>query len=244
MDLGEIIKDALSYPTKNLNALLLYIVLGLLVGIVAVLTGMGSISTGSLNFGAGVAVGTIGIIVIICLALLMTGYSLDIVEFGINKRDDAPEVDFARQIINGLKYLVTTIVYMIIPIIVMVVLMFVNQTLGLVIGLILMLIFSFALSMGVCRLSKTESLSQALSIGESFNDLRQIGVGKVVITLIVATIVGFIIVFILSFILGLILSIAPAAVIATVVTIVSSILDAWLLFYENRVMGLLYSDIA
>ena len=54
----------------------------------------------------------------------------------------------------------------------------------------------------------------------------------------------FIIVFILTIILTIILNFAPADLITPVVSIVAAILDAWLLFYENRVMGLLYSDIA
>lgn len=39
MELGEIIKDAVKYPTSNIKALLLYLVLGLLIGVVEVLTG-------------------------------------------------------------------------------------------------------------------------------------------------------------------------------------------------------------
>ena len=96
--------------------------------------------------------------------------------------------------------------------------------------------------MAICRLADTDSLGSALSIGEAIGDLNQIGVGNVIITLIVSAVVGFIIVFALSFILGLILAaIGSNSITAILVPIVASILDAWLLFYLNRVMGLLYS---
>ncbi|MBQ2637426.1 MAG: DUF4013 domain-containing protein [Methanobrevibacter sp.] len=120
------------------------------------LTGLGGFLTGSFNFGAGIVVGIIGIIVIIYLMLLMFGFSLDIVKFGINKSDDAPEIELTRQISNGLKYIIVSIVYLIIPIIFTVILSMLNQTLGLVVGVILAVIFSFVLTMAICRLAKTD----------------------------------------------------------------------------------------
>ena len=110
MNLSEIIKDAIVYPTNNVKALLIYIVLGFLVGFVAVLTGIGGFLTGSFNFAAGIVLGLIGIIVIIWLLLLMFGFSLDIVKLSINKNKDAPEIELSRQISNGLKYIIVSIV--------------------------------------------------------------------------------------------------------------------------------------
>lgn len=242
MNLSEMIKDAIAYPTKNIKALIIYLVLGFLVGLVAVLTGLGGFLTGSFNFGAGIVVGIIGIIVIICLLLLMLGFSLDIVKFGINKRDDSPEIELARQVINGLKYIIVSMVYLIIPIIVTVILSIIDQTLGIVVGIILSIIFSFALSMAICRLAETDKLGYALDIPGAFRDLGEIGIGKVIITLIVSAIVGFVIVFALTFILSAIVGIISADLIYSVVPLITPIFDAWLLFYSNRVMGLLYSN--
>lgn len=242
MNLSEIIKDAIVYPTNNIKALVIYLVLGFLVGLVAALTGLGGFLTGSFNFAAGIVVGIIGIIVIICLLLLMLGFSLDIVKFGINEKYDAPEIELARQISNGVKYIIVSIVYLIIPIIVTVIMSMLNQTLGIVVGVILSIIFSFALSMAICRLAETDDLGHALDIPGAFKDLQEIGIGKVVITLIVSAIVGFVIVFILTFILSAIVGIISADLIYTAVPIITPIFDAWLLFYSNRVMGLLYSN--
>jgi hypothetical protein len=245
MDLGEIIKDAVKYPTSNIKALLVYLILGLLVGVVEVLTGITSLTRLTINFEAGIVFGIIGIILLICLLLLMLGFSTDVIKFGINRSSDAPEIDLARQISNGLKYLIVSIVYMIIPIIIILVLGAIFQHwIVTILGLIIAIIFAFALTMAICRLAKTDSLGNALDIGGAIEDLKAIGIGKVIITIIAATIVGLVIVFILTFILAIILNFAPADLTTPVVSIVAAILDAWLLFYENRVMGLLYSDIA
>ncbi len=244
MELGEIIKDAVTYPTSNLKALLVYLLLGLLVGIIEVLTGITGIATLNINFGAGIVLGIIGIVLIICILLLMLGFSTDVIKLGINKSSDAPEIDLARQISNGIKYIVVSIVYMVIPILIIVVLGYIFQyQIVIVLGVIVAVIFAFALTMAICRLAKTEDLLDAVNVEQSIADLRAIGVGKVVITMIVATIVGMIIVMALSFVLAILLNFAPDLTTAAV-AIVSAILDAWLLFYENRVMGLLYSDIA
>lgn len=244
MELGEIIKDAVTYPTSNLKALLVYLLLGLLVGIIEVLTGITGIATLDINFGAGIVLGIIGIVLIICILLLMLGFSTDVIKLGINRSSDAPEIDLARQISNGIKYIVVSIVYMVIPILIIVVLGYIFQyQIVIVLGVIVAVIFAFALTMAICRLAKTEDLLDAVNVEQSIADLRAIGVGKVVITMIVATIVGMIIVMALSFVLAILLNFAPDLTTAAV-AIVSAILDAWLLFYENRVMGLLYSDMA
>ena len=244
MGIGEIVKDAIAYPTNNIKALLIYLVLGLLVGVVTVLTGISGFLTFSFNFGAGIILGIIGIVLVIAIYLLMLGFSLDIIKFGIKRSSDAPELDFKRQISNGLKYIIVGIVYLIIPTLFIVLSGMVFQKwIVYLIGIILAIIFSFALVMAICRLADTEDLLYSVNVEGAIADLRQIGVGNVVITIIVATIVGLVIVFALSFILAIILSIFNStAITSTVVPIVSSILDAWLLFYLNRSMGLLYSN--
>ena len=163
MELGEIIKDAVKYPTSNIKALLLYLVLGLLIGVVEVLTGITSITKLSLNFDSGIVLGIIGVIIVIAIALLMLGFSLDVIKFAIKRSADAPEIDLARQISNGLKYIIISIVYMIIPIIIIVVLGAIFQHwIATILGLIVAIIFAFALTMAVCRLSKTDNLGSAL----------------------------------------------------------------------------------
>lgn len=242
MDLMETIKDAIVYPINNIKALIIYLLLGLLIGIVAIFTGLGAVM--SLNFSSFSigALSIIGIIIILCLFLLLLGFSLDIVNFGIELHEDAPGIDLARQIINGLKYIIVAIVYMIIPTIITVILMYISKDVGIIVGLILSIIFAFVLYMGICRLAKTDSLSHALDIPGAIGDLTEIGVFKVIITIIIAELVGLIIVFLLTLVLSIIFGIISKDLLLTIVPIIAAVLDAWLLFYSNRVMGLLYSN--
>lgn len=242
MALVEIIKDAIMYPINNIKALVIYLLLGLLVGLVAVFTGLGGLYTGSFNLGAGLIVGFIGLLFIVCILLVALGFSLDIVKFGIDKRDDAPGIDLLRQMTNGLKYIIVTIVYLIIPIIITAILAYFSQNLAMIVGLILTIIFAFVLYMAICRLAKTESLSHALDISGAIGDLTELGVVNVVITIIVAEIVGLVIVFVLTFVITVIIGVISQNLILALVPIFASVLDAWLLFYSNRVMGLVYSE--
>ena len=138
MELGEIITDALAYPTKNISALLIYIVFGVIIGAVLVATGLGGLALGPNNLAALGVVAIVGIIIIVALSFFLTGYSLDIIKFAIDRRDDAPGVDFQRQLVNGIKYLLISIVFFVIPIIVTMMLFFIFSTwLATVLGVIL-----------------------------------------------------------------------------------------------------------
>ena len=243
MGIGEIITDALAYPTKNIPALLIYMVFGVLIGAVMVATGLGGVMLGSYNLAATSIVAIVGIIIIIALSFFLTGYSLDIIKFAIDKRDDAPGVDFQRQLVNGIKYLLVCIVFFVVPIIVALLLFFIFSTwLATVLGVILTILFMFAFAISTCRLANTEELGSALDYNGIMDDFNRIGLSKIVITIVVSVIVGIAIVMILSFIVGLILAaFRNPSLVAAIVPIVSTVLSAWLLFYSNRVMGLLYS---
>lgn len=243
MNLSEIIKDALAYPTMHITALLIYLVLGFLVGLVLVLTGTGGFVSGAFNFEAGIIVGIIGIIIVICLYLLMLGFSLDVIKLGIDRSANAPVIDFTKQVSNGFKYIIVSIVYFIIPTIITAILGIILQNwIAIAIGVIFFIIFAFALAMAECRLAETDDLGYALNIMGSFADMSEIGVGKVIITLIVSSLLGTILIFILNIIISIILvSINIQSFTSTIIPIYSSVVDAWLLFYLNRVMGLLYS---
>lgn len=243
MELGEIITDALAYPTKNIPALLIYMVFGVLIGAVAVATGLGGVMIGSRNLAATGIIAIVGIIIIIALFLFLSGFSLDIIKFAIDRRDDAPGVDFQRQLVNGVKNFLLAVIFFVLPIIVAVLLFFIFSTwLATVLGVILTILFMFAFSISTCRLANTEDLGYALDYNGIMDDFNRIGLSKIVITIVVSVIVGVAIIFILSFIVGLILAaFKNQSLVAVVVPIVSAILDTWLLFYSNRVMGLLYS---
>ena len=179
MEIGEIIKDAATYPINNVKALVIYAVLMIVATFALIFTGVGFIgateTAGATAGGLGL-MGIIGIIIAFAIFALITGYMLDVMKIAINREDGTPEIDPKRQIINGIKLFVLAIIYMIIPIIIMAILAAINEYLA-IIGLILFIVFCILLVIAQCRFAKTESLGEALNFGEVINDIKEIGIG-------------------------------------------------------------------
>ena len=231
----EIIKDAAMYPINNVKALVIYVALMIVAVLALVFTGVGffgaSEATGIAADGLGI-LGIIGIIIALAIFILIAGYMLDVIKIATNREDGAPEIDPKRQIINGLKLIVLAFIYMIIPIIIMAILGAINQYLT-IIGLIIFLVFAVLLLIAQCRLAKTESLGEALNFGEVIGDIKEIGIVKVVLVLILVGIIGYI----LTLIAGGIGQFSE--IIGSILTAIFSI---YVTFFENRAYGLLYSD--
>ena len=236
MELGEILSDALVYPFQNIKALVVYLILGIILGIATAGT-VAAVMVGAMakNALAVLGSGIIGIIIALFIGFIITGYQLDIIKYGIERSNGAPGIDFIRQFFNGVKYFVVNIVYMIIPIIIAAILAVIFQHwLSGLLTVIISIIFSLALMMGQCRLAKTEDLTYALSIGEAIGDISRVGIGKVVVFIVLM----FIISFVLFFIVGLINQWNT-----TVGGILIGILGIYLIFFNGRATGLLYSDV-
>lgn len=230
MEIMEIISDALHYPFGQKKALVIYMILSFLVFFIINLT-LGGFAVSVEEASIGI-VAIIGLIIALLIGLLMDGFALDIIKFGIERSDEELQLDIVRQIINGIKYFITAIVYFLIPIIVMILLSAINETLGTIIGVILLIIFAFAFLMGECRLAKTDSLGYALNFGEAIKDISRIGVVKILAVLIIICII--------VAILNWISSLFGTGIIGS---IISAIISAYLLFFSSRASGLLYSDV-
>ena len=237
MEITEIIGDALVYPLNNVKSLILYVIIGAITGILggASLIAMAT-QVSSNNVVAAGGFGFIGILVMIIGSLLISGYGLDIVKYGIERRDDGPGIDIVRQVLNAIKLIVVSFVYYIIPAIVAWLLFTLlgKGILTLIIVAIIYIVFAFAQFMAVCRLAKYDSLGEALSIGEAIGDISKVGMLKVLITVIAVFIIGFIIAFICALIYnyhniigGLLLG----------------IFGVYAIFFYNRAIGLLYSEV-
>ena len=236
MDFGEIFGDALKYPFNNIKALLIYIVLGIILGIAVSGTAMGvAAGAAAQNAFAVIASGIVGIVVALFLGFLIAGFQLDIIKYGINRDAGSPGIDPVRQFFNGVKLLIVNIIYYIIPIVISFILGLIFQHwLSTLINIILFVIFTLAAFMGECRLAKTESLGNALAIGEAIGDISKIGILKL-IAFIICT---FIIAFILYFIVGMVMQAN-----ATIGGILLGILGVYISFFIARATGLLYSDV-
>ena len=237
MEITEIIMDALVYPLNNVKSLILYVIIGAITGILggASLLAMTSQITGNNVVAAG-GFGFIGTLVMIIGALLISGYGLDIVKYGIERRDDGPGIDIVRQVLNAIKLIVVTFVYYIIPAIVgwLLLTLLGRGILTIIIVAILYIVFAFAQFMAICRLAKYDSLGAALSVGEAIGDISKIGMLKVLITVIAVFIIGFII----AFVCGLIYNYHQI-----IGGILLGIFGVYATFFYNRAIGLLYSQV-
>lgn len=236
MDMTEILSDALVYPFNNIKALIIYLVLGIVAGI-AIAGTIGAISAGAFykNVFAVIGSGILGIIVSLFIIFVIGGYELDIIKYGIDRDSGAPDVDFIRQFVNGIKFFIVNIVYYIIPVIIGSILAVIFQHwLSGLITLIITIIFAFAAVMGQCRLAKTEDLVHALAIGEAIGDISRVGV----VNLVVLVVVIFIVAFVLIMIAGLI-----SQWNSIVGGILMGIVGVYITFFFARSLGLLYSNV-
>lgn len=237
MEIGEIISDSLRYPINNIKALIIYVILGIVSCLVLALTGVGVGAGAAANSAAAIGiVGIVGIIIFLIIYLLILGYELDIIKIGIERRDDAPEIDIARQITNGIKWYITCFIYMLIPTVIMIILSYLNQTLGLIVGIILFIIAAFALLMAQCRLAHTDSLGEALNIPEAVKDISEVGIIKIIAVFLILFVLGIVVLLILS-LFG-----ALGDVGACIGAILSGIFSVYLSFAIFRASGLLYSN--
>lgn len=236
MEIMEIMQDALAYPLNNLKALVIYIILGIILGIAVIGTVVGVAASAAVDnvlaaFGAGI----IGLIIALLIGFVISGYELDIVKYGINRNDGAPGIDIVRQFINGVKLFAVNIVYFIIPIIISAILAVIFQHwLSAIISAVLFVIFALAAFMGHCRLAKTEDLGNALAIGEAIGDISRVGIGKLILFIIVVVLIAFVLYFIVALI---------AQWNQTVGGTLMGILGVYITFFVGRATGLLYSDV-
>lgn len=236
MELGEIFTDALRYPFQNIKALVIYVILGIILGIAVGGTVVAVVAGAAANNAlAVIGSGIIGIVVALVLGFFISGYQLDIIKLGIERRTDGPEIDFIRQFFNGVKLFVVNIVYLIIPIIIGAILAVIFQHwLSGIITAIVTIIFAFALIMGECRLAKTDDLGYALSVGEAIGDISKVGILKLFAFIII--------VFVITFIVFAI-CVAIIQWNSTVGGILLGILGVYITFFIGRATGLLYSDV-
>jgi hypothetical protein len=236
MELGEILSDALVYPFHNIKALVIYVILGIILGIAVGGTVAGiAVGVAANNVLAVVGSGIIGIIVALVIGFLITGYELDIIKFGIERDPGSPGIDFVRQFLNGVKFFVVYLVYMIIPIIIGAILAVIFQHwLSGILTAIVSIIFSLALMMGHCRLAKTEDLGYALAIGEAIGDISKVGIIKIILFIILIFIISLVLFFIVLMILRWNNIVGG---------ILMGILVVYLTFFVGRATGLLYSGV-
>lgn len=273
----DIIKESFVFPSQNLEKLAIYIVLTFIMGLFAaggVVSGVFAAMDNNVYF----VFTAIFVIISIVIALIMSGYHINIIKSGIDQVEEAPSFDWLNDLVTGIKTLIVSIVYFIIPMILIAIVALITNIPGQIaniaqkaalnpanatavasgsapvvtisdaaaaslftsfaitgiIALVLIIIFAFLATMGNARLANSGSLSQAINVVESFKDITRIGVGKVIAVILLSIIVVAVIQAILGYAYGQIPQLS----------IISVIVTPYLVFFTNRVTGLLYSDIA
>ena len=176
----------------------------------------------------------------------MAGYSLNVIKKGIDNSIEIPEFDFANNFVDGIKLLVIDIVYFLIPTVITIALLFIFGAIGAgldkmagslgiwtVVAVIIFIIFGLFGIVAQARFAMSRSIGDALSIGEVFDDVKRIGIVKILIFLIVVSIL----LIVYGGILGIV-TVVP--VIGTI--IIDILLGAFLFLFVNYGIGLLYAE--
>lgn len=237
MSLGEIFSDALKYPFSDITNFLI-------VGVLAVLASLSSVIS-SFGIQNGIIAG-LAVIIGFIFAIILSGYSIDVIKKGIEHSNDFPEIDLKENLINGIKALIIGIVYMIIPAIIAFALMVVFGVVGAGInhamaslGLASIIIFIVFILFGIfemvalAKFADTKDLGAALNIGGVIEDAKKIGILKIIVFIIIVMIIAIVATFIIS-----LFAFIPyiGVIIATL------IFGAFAVLFANKALGLLYAE--
>ena len=223
MDIGEIFSDSFGYPSKSLKRV---VVLGI-----------------SALFS-----------ILIIPFFIMFGYALRVIRKSIEGETEPPAFDdLGAMIVDGMKYLVVSIVYFLIPMILMGIgitsvitsetsydmmggsassIAFLTGSGLFLLGFLLMLVISVIETIGVANMAHTGKLGAAFRFGEILRIIGSIGWGRYIIWYILLTIV------VLLFVaVGLLMGIIPI-----VGSLAYILVLAYAIIFQYRATGLIYRE--
>lgn len=129
MEIIDIIKESLIFPSRDLAKVAIFIAITFVSVILAVL--------GAVLFALGMVdnvfyafLGAVIFIGALVLGFMMSGYQVSIIKSGIDGDESAPEFRWKENLITGIKYLVVDIVYFIIPAVIVLILGWVTNLFG------------------------------------------------------------------------------------------------------------------
>ena len=130
MEIMEIIKESMVFPSKDLAKLAIYIVFAI-VAVILVACGIAFIALGLADSALWAVIGIILFVAGLAFGFIITGYQISIIKTGIEHTDSAPEFNWKGNLITGIKYLVVNFVYFIIPAIVVLIVAWATNLFGL-----------------------------------------------------------------------------------------------------------------
>jgi hypothetical protein len=130
MEIMEIIKEAIVFPSNDLAKLAVYIVLAIVSVLLAVM-GFVLIALGVADNPIWAVLGAILLIAGFILGFIILGYQISIIKTGIEHTESAPEFDWKGNLVTGIKYFVVNFVYLIIPAIIVLIVAWATNLFGL-----------------------------------------------------------------------------------------------------------------
>ncbi|WP_407377756.1 DUF4013 domain-containing protein [Methanobrevibacter sp.] len=237
MSISEIISDAIRYPFSDITKFLI-------IGIIALLAGFANLLD---PFDIdGFAMKAVFTILSIIFSLMLSGIGLNVIKNAIAHSDEIPVLDPVNNILDGIKFLIVSIVYFLIPMVITFVLAIFFGVLGAglnhigaataivaVIAIVLFIIFGIFQIIAIARLAKTGDFGAAFDIGAVLDDVKKIGIGKIILFLIISLVIIMIAALIASFL----------AIIPFIGLILSQIvIGAFVVLFYYRGIGLIYSE--
>ncbi|MCL2688055.1 MAG: DUF4013 domain-containing protein [Methanobrevibacter sp.] len=263
MDIVELFKDSLIFPTKDWNK---FFILGIVILVLSIVSILGAFGLALRQYIGADIMAAISFILLFILSVIVFGYALSITRETIKNEDgDIPALDLITNIIDGIKVFVLRIVYYIIPAIVALIIAFATGAfnnlyrvlvlsfasganpipqdllLSLVfsiipvffIGGIVLLIFSVLLLAAVAVLAETGSLMAAINMLDVFKKIGEIGWGSYIIWLIIYVILIFAIAMISAFF---------EAIPFVGIIIVLLFFRPYMEIFAARTLGLIYNE--
>ena len=199
--------------------------------------------------------------ILIIPAIFFYGYNYRVVKLStqsmINGEDVPPEFnDFKRMFIDGLKYLIVYIAYVIIPIIVVLLSVHFHNGILLLIGFILMLIAMMLAYMAIPNMAENDgSLKSAFAFSDLFNIISSIGFVRYIAAFIGIALISFIVIIVVAFLVGLLFAVLGIAVssipsgvgavnlVGTIFVncVIFFIVSPYLSMFNKRCQGLIYN---
>lgn len=237
MGLGDVLSKSVSYPFPDLTKFLI-------LGLSLLIVDLDAIS--SEIFGQDSFIVLIAFIIAVLFSFVVAGYSITITKRAMENSREIPAFDIRNNFIDGIRLFIVEFVYYVIPVIITIVLLFVFGVLGqqwdkivLTLGIWAIVAFILFVMSGIfavvarARYSISRSVGDALNFGKVWEDVKRIGLVKIILFLVIA----YIILFVLALILGVI-TVIP--VIGTVV--VDVLLGGFIFLFLSYGIGLLYYD--
>ena len=163
MSFSEIFSDALRYPISEPSKFLI-------IGVIALIASLTSSIT---NYSTNIALLVVLGIVSVIASFFLIGYGVSVINSAFNGSSDVPELDFVKNIVDGIKAFVINVIYFIIPILVFIILMLISGVavggnmsgivavgiVNLIIAFIVFVIFAILGEIAIAKFAKTGDIS-------------------------------------------------------------------------------------